>query len=257
MFSKVSWYNCYISFILALNLIKKKSRNQIQLLDNFYSLYQNKNSNIIDLKENDIKINSPNTKDLNNNEKLKKIIEESNYIDSLIKIVNDKLSDNVKGYKNEFSNVSLIENDLIPLFPERGNCINFLAIKSESGINVENLLVNDLKNKDQKKIDINRLKNDSQPKNLCPLSFSNKLYIISNNNTPLTLIDIDLKKEKKDKVENFSNDNKYIINKNLINQVNDNDAINEEKKDFNDSDFSLFDDASNFERFIDNFNSDL
>jgi hypothetical protein len=88
-------------------------------------------------------------------------------------------------------------------------------------------------------------------------SFSNKLYIISNNNTPLTLIDIDLKKEKKDKVENFSNDNKYIINKNLINQVNDNDAINEEKKDFNDSDFSLFDDASNFERFIDNFNSDL
>ena len=167
------------------------------------------------------------------------------------------MSDNVKGYKNEFSNVSLIENDLIPLFPERGNCINFLAIKSESGINVENLLVNDLKNKDQKKIDINRLKNDSQPKNLCPLSFSNKLYIISNNNTPLTLIDIDLKKEKKDKVENFSNDNKYIINKNLINQVNDNDAINEEKKDFNDSDFSLFDDASNFERFIDNFNSDL
>jgi hypothetical protein len=171
MFSKVSWYNCYISFILALNLIKKKSRNQIQLLDNFYSLYQNKNSNIIDLKENDIKINSPNTKDLNNNEKLKKIIEESNYIDSLIKIVNDKLSDNVKGYKNEFSNVSLIENDLIPLFPERGNCINFLAIKSESGINVENLLVNDIKNKDQKKIDINRLKNDSQPKNLCPLLF--------------------------------------------------------------------------------------
>jgi hypothetical protein len=248
----------YISFILAINLIKKKSRNKIQLLDNFYSLYQNENSKIIDLKEIDIKKNSPNNKkDINNNEKLKKIIEESNYIDSLIKIVNDKLSDNVKGYKNEFCNISLVENDLIPLIPERGICTNLLAIKSESGINVEHILVNDLKNKEQKKANIDRLKSDSQPKNLCPLSFYNKSYIISNNNTPLTLIDIDLKKEKKDKMENISNDNKDIINENLINQVNAIDAINEEKKDFNDSDFSLFDDISNFEHFIDNFNSDL
>ena len=101
------------------------------------------------------------------------------------------------------------------------------------------------------------IKSYSQSKNLCPHSYSNKSYIISNNNTPLTLIDIDLKKEKKDKVENISNDNQDIINKNLINNVNDNEAINEEKKDSIDSDFSLFDDVSNFERFINNFYQDL
>ena len=167
------------------------------------------------------------------------------------------MSDNVKGYKNEFCNVSLVENDLIPFFPERGNCTNLLAIKSESGIKVKHILANDLKNKEQNKIHMEMLKSFSQSKNLLPQDYHNESYIISNNNTPLTLIDIDLKKEKKDKIENISNDNKDIINENLISQVNAIDAINEEKKDFNDSDFSLFDDASNFERFIDNFNSDL
>ena len=64
---------------------------------------------MIDLKENDIEENNQNRlKEKNKNEKLKKIIEESNYIDNLIKIVNDKLSDNVKGYKNEFYNTSLV-----------------------------------------------------------------------------------------------------------------------------------------------------
>ena len=128
-----------------------------------------------------------------------------------------------------------------------------MAIKSESGINVQHILVDDLKNKEQKKIKKEMIKSYSQSKNLCPHSYSNKSYIISNNNTPLTLIDIDLKKEKKDKVENISNGNKDIINKNLINNINDNEAINEERKDSIDSDFSLFDDVSNFERFINNF----
>ena len=164
------------------------------------------------------------------------------------------MPDNIKNYKNEFSNILLVENDLIPLFPERDNCTNLLAIKSESGINVEHLMVNDLKNKDHK---IGTVKSEFHPKNVYPLFFSNKSYIVSNNNTPLTMINIDLKKEKKDKMENISNDNKDIINKNLINQDNNNDIFNKEKKDFNDSDFSLFDDISNFEHFIDNFNSDL
>ena len=244
-------------FILAINLIKKNSRNRIQILKNFYNLYQNENSNIIDLKENDIEKNSQNNKkDINNNEKIKKIVEESNYVDSLIKLINDKLSNNVKVYKNEkeFDNISLVEKDLVPLVPVKGNCTNLLAIQSESGINVQNIFVNDLKNKEQKKIKKEMIKSYSQFKNLCPHSYSNESYIISNNNTPLTLIDIDLKKEKKDKVENISNGNKDIINKNLINNINDNEAINEERKDSIDSDFSLFDDVSNFERFINNFN---
>lgn len=151
----------------------------------------------------------------------------------------------------------MVEKDLIPLIPDKVNCANLLAIKSESGINVEYMMGNDLKNKEHKKIKIEVLKSDSQSKNLCPLSYSNKSLIISKNKTPLTLIDIDLKKEKKDKVENKQNDNKDITNENIINYAKDINAINEEKKDSIDSDFSLFEDASNFERFINNFNSDL
>lgn len=151
----------------------------------------------------------------------------------------------------------MVEKDLIPLIPDKVNCANLLAIKSESGINVEHMLGNDLKNKEHKKIKIEVLKSDSQSKNLCPLSYSNKSLVISKNNTPLTLIDIDLKKEKKDKVENKQNGNKDITNENIINYAKDINAINEEKKDSIDSDFSLFEDASNFERFINNFNSDL
>lgn len=151
----------------------------------------------------------------------------------------------------------MVEKDLIPLIPDKVNCANLLAIKSESGINVEYMMGNDLKNKEHKKIKIEVLKSDSQSKNLCPLSYSNKSLIISKNKTPLTLIDIDLKKEKKDKVENKQNGNKDITNENIINYAKDINAINEEKKDSIDSDFSLFEDASNFERFINNFNSDL
>ena len=96
------------------------------------------------------------------------------------------LSDNVKDYKNdkEFDNISLVEKDLIPLIPDKVNCANLLAIKSESGINVEYMMGNDLKNKEHKKIKIEVLKSDPQSKNLCPLSYSNKSYIISKNNTP-------------------------------------------------------------------------
>lgn len=242
--------------MLAINLIKKNSRNQIQILNNFYNLYQNENSNIIDLKENDFEKNSPNSKkDINSNERLKKINEENNYIDSLIKILNDKLSNNVKDCKDEkeFDNISLVEKDLISLIPDRFNCTNLLVIKSESGINVEQILAKGLKNKKHKKLN----KSDSQSKNIPPFSYSNESYITSNNNTPLTLINIDLKKEKKDEVEKLSNNNKDIIHENIINKVRVIDDINEEKKDSIDADFSLYDDASNFERFIDYFNSDL
>ena len=126
----------------------------------------------------------------------------------------------------------MVEKDLIPLIPDKVNCANLLAIKSESGINVEYMMGNDLKNKEHKKIKIEVLKSDSQSKNLCPLSYSNKSLIISKNKTPLTLIDIDLKKEKKDKVENKQNDNKDITNENIINYDKDINAINEEKKRF-------------------------
>ena len=247
----------YIYFVLTINLIKKNSKNRIQILDNFYSLYQNENSNIISLNENDIEKNSPeNQKDTNNHEKLKKIIEENNYIDNLIKIINDKLSNNVENYINKFDNISLVEKDLIPFVPERDNCTNLLAIKSESGINVNHLFTNELKNKEQKRLNIEMKRPDSQLKNLDSNSFSYKSYIISHNNTPLKLIDIDLKKEKQFKVENASNDNKDVTYENVLSNDKANITFNEEKEGSIGSDHSLYDDVINFECFINYFNSD-
>ena len=247
----------YIYFVLAINLIKKNSKNQIKLLNSFYSLYRNENSNIINLKENDIEKNSPEKqKDTKNHEKLKKIIEESNYIDNLIKIINDKLSNNVENYINEFDNISLIEKDLIPFAPERDNCKNLLAIKSESGINVNQLFTNEIKNKEQNKLNIDMTKLDAQLKNLDSHSFSNKSYIISHNNTPLTLIDIDLKKEKQFKMENTSNNNKDAY-ENVLNNDKANIAFNEEKEESSiGSEYSIFNDEINFGCFINCFNSD-
>ena len=177
----------------------------------------------MNLNENEIEKNSPEKqKDYNNHEKLKKIIEESNYIDNLIKTMNDKLSNNVENYNNEFDNISLIEKDLIPFVPEKDNCSNLLAIRSESGINIDHLLTNELKNKEQKKLKKDMMKLGFQLRILGSRSFSNKSYIISHNNTPLTFIDIDLKKEKQSTVENTSNDNKDVTYENLL----DNDKAN-------------------------------
>ena len=89
----------------------------------------------------------------------------------------------------------MIEKDLIPFAPERDNCKNLLAIKSESGINVNQLFTSEIKNKEQNKLNIEMTKLDAQLKNLDSHSFSNKSYIISHNNTPLTLINIDLKRK--------------------------------------------------------------
>ena len=150
----------------------------------------------------------------------------------------------------------MIEKDLIPFIPERDNCTNLLAIKSESGINVDHLFPNDQKNKEQKKLNVDMTKLESQMKNLGSHSFSNKLYIISHNNTPLTLIDMDLKKEKQSKVENTSNDNKDVINENVLSNDKDNIALNEDNGSSVDSNFSIFDDVINFDCFINYFNSD-
>ena len=247
----------YIYFVLAINLIKKNSKNQIKLLNSFYSLYRNENSNIINLKENDIEKNSPEKqKDTKNHEKLKKIIEENNYIDNLIKIINDKLSNNVENYINEFDNISLIEKDLIPFAPERDNCKNLLAIKSESGINVNQSFTNEIKNKEQNKLNIEMTKLDAQLKNLDSHAFSNKSYIISHNNTPLTLINIDLKKEKQSKVENDSNDNKDVTYENALNNDKANISYYEGKESSIGSEYSIFNDEINFGCFINCFNSD-
>lgn len=113
-------------------------------------MYQNEN--IIDLQENG-NYTTNNKIELSNKKKLNEIAQESKEVDYLIKIVNDKLSDQneeeiEKG--NKYDNISLVQSDLIPLVPDLNNYTNLMLIKSESGIKVEDLLIDETRNREQK-----------------------------------------------------------------------------------------------------------
>ncbi len=197
-------------FILATNLIKKRAKNKIELLNNFHNMYPSEDSCIIDLKENDNN-NDQNFMELSNKKKLNIILEESKKVDNLIKILDDKLSDQneEKNEKeNEYDNISLAQSDLISLIPDMNKYTNLLIIKSESGIKVENSVDNEARNKEQKKCEIYNGKLNGE--NMDFSSYSNKSWIISNNNTSLNIINIDLKKEDHgEKDNNIPSNNNY------------------------------------------------
>jgi hypothetical protein len=139
-------------------------------------LYQNEN--IIDLQENG-NYTTNNKIELSNKKKLNEIAQESKEVDYLIKIVNDKLSDQneeeiEKG--NKYDNISLVQSDLIPLVPDLNNYTNLMLIKSESGIKVEDLLIDETRNREQKKCEMYMGKMNE--KNMDISSYSNKSWII-------------------------------------------------------------------------------
>ena len=234
MFYKVSNNNAFIIYILAINLIKKKSKNKIEILKNFHYMYPNEN--IIDLKEIDNN-NEPNKIEIGNKKKLNEILEESKELDYLIKFVDDKLSaQNEK--ENEYDNISLVQSDLIPLIPDLNNYTNLMVIKSESGIKVEDSLKDEARNREQKKCDMHFGKFNEENMDLS--SYSNKTWIISNNNTSLTIFNIDLKKEVNENT--LSNNNK---GENKLEEGVNNLFIGE-RKDSIISSFSSFDKISNY-----------
>ena len=234
MFYKVSNNNAFIIYILAINLIKKKSKNKIEILKNFHYMYPNEN--IIDLKEIDNN-NEPNKIEIGNKKKLNEILEESKELDYLIKFVDDKLStQNEK--ENEYDNISLVQSDLIPLIPDLNNYTNLMVIKSESGIKVEDSLKDEARNREQKKCDMHFGKFNEENMDLS--SYSNKSWIISNNNTSLTIFNIDLKKEVNENT--LSNNNK---GENKLEEGVNNLFIGE-RKDSIISSFSSFDKISNY-----------
>ena len=114
----------------------------------------------------------------------------------------------------------------------KNNNFGLIAAKSEGGIKVEVAHINDPKNiMDQKKTDMNigKLQYNDEYLNLC--SFSNRLYITSNNNNPINLIKVDPKniktiKEKEEINNNYfqiRNENENLLNYNYNFSVNNND----------------------------------
>jgi hypothetical protein len=240
MFYKVSNNNTFIIYILAINLIKKKSKNKIEILKNFHYMYPNEN--IIDLKEIDNN-NEPNKIEIGNNKKLNEIIEESKEVDYLIKFVDDKLSEqNEKENEYEYDNISLVQSDLIPLIPDLNNYTNLMVIKSESGIKVEDSLKDETRNREQKKCDMHFGKFNEENMDLS--SYSNKSWIISNNNTSLTIFNIDLKKEVQGENENRPSINNKGENK--LEEEGVNNLFIGIRKDSIISSFSSLDKISNY-----------
>lgn len=201
-------------------------------------MYSYKNSNtIVDLKESDNN-NEKNVKEKNNNKKLNQIEEESKKVDYLIKIIDDKLSEQNEK-ENMYNNISLLQSDLIPLIQDENNGSSLMLIKSESGIKVEELLKNEPINKEQKKIEIYMGKLNEE--NIDLSSYSNKTCIISNNNTSLSIINIDLNKENLEEKDNTPINNN-IKSENKLEEDRINNLFNTDRKDFIISDFSSDDD---------------
>ena len=218
-----------------MNLIKKKSKNKIEILKNFHYLYPNEN--IIDLKEIDNN-NEPNNIEIGNKKKLNEIVEESKEVDYLIKFVDDKLSD-LNEKENEYDNISLVQSDLIPLIPDLNNYTNLMVIKSESGIKVEDSLKDEARNREQKKCEMHFGKLNEENMDLS--SYSNKSLIISKNNTSLTIFNIDLKKEVNENTLSYNNKGENKLEEEGVNNL-----FIGERKDSIISSFSSLGNISNY-----------
>ena len=141
---------------------------------------------------------------------------------------------------NKWKNTLIPYNELLKFIYDKDKNVGLFVAKSESELKVELAHINDPKNiMVQKKSDMNygKLQYNNEYLNLC--CFSNRLYIISNNNCPINLFKIDSKsikfKKEKDEINNFyyQNENDNLLNNNnLINSKN-----NENKCEIN---FNLF-----------------
>ena len=201
------------------------------------------NENIIGLQENNN--NTINNKiDLSNKKRLNEIVQEGKELDYLIKIIDDKLSDQNEEEiekENKYDNISLVQSDLIPLVPDLNNYTNLMLIKSESGIKVKDSMKDEVRNKEQKKCEMYMGKMNEENMDLS--SYSNRSWIISNNNTSLTIYNVDLKKEVQGEKDNMPiNNNK---NENRLEEDGVNNIFNGEGKDSFISYSSLLDNISN------------
>lgn len=235
---------------LGIGLIKKANKNQIKLQPEFYDYYYNKNNNLIDLNEETL-----------NEEKNKLKIENIDKELDFIRNIKSEIYENLifyQYYQIGYNKPPFNNNRKILTIPYKdffhslnNNNYSFIAAKSEGGIKIEYKHVNDPKNiLDQKKSDMNfgKLQYNDEYLNLC--SFSNRLYITSNNNCPINLIKIEPKNKKYSKEKEEKN-NLFIQNEkeNYINNVdlNNSSKNNENKCEIN---FGIFKNNSIENKFI-------
>lgn len=228
MYLKVISKNYLIIYFihLGIGLIKKGNKNQVELLPEFYDFYSGLEKNVtIDIEE------KKETNDTNKLE-LNKYNEEINYVNYLTNVVKERLllyqshnikSDDINNFIiNNGKKVNIPYKELSKLNKdENNNNIGFLTAKSKNEIKVELAHINDPKNvMNQKKIDMNfgKLKYNEEYLNLC--SFSDRLYITSNNSCPINLIKIEpiINKHIKEKEESYNftvqNENENLLNSN-------------------------------------------
>lgn len=213
-----------INFIhLGIGLIKKGSKNEVQLQPEFYELFLNREKNFrAEFEEK----NNENDKNIL---ELHKYNEEINYVNYLTNVIKERLlsyqchnieSDDINNFINiNGKKINIPNKELSKLNNEKSDNIGFLTAKSESGLRVEFSHVNDPKNIiDQKKTDMNfgKLQYNEEYLNLC--GFSNRLYITSYNNCPISVKKIEPKINKnvkeKEEVNNFQfrNENENLLN---------------------------------------------
>ena len=223
-------------------MIKKYKKNLFIIESEFFDLYLNDMHNVL----NEINEERENEENNKNNPKFRGLDKEIEYLNSLIENTNQKLLSIQKEVKDEKS-LYLTNKDISQLNDDNNRNKNYIAVKSEGGIKIEFSHINDPKNIiAQKKSDMNlgKLQYNEEYLNLC--SFSNRLYITSNNNiSPINIINFEQKNNIKNEKERL---NSFHIQNENENSLNNNDFINFNNKE-NKSDI-------NFEFFKNNNNID-
>lgn len=185
-------------------------------------------------------------------------------IDMLIKKTNDRLLNlqnshkEIKNNNNNF-NLFLINKDIYPLINDKNKNLGLIGVKSKHEKNNESIIIKEPINiMEQKKLDndMGNLHYNDEYLNLS--SFSHRLYIVSRNDKPINLFNIELKinkeidneKEKEKENDNYIdlfNNNIYINNDiNFGISKNNNTIQNAEIKDSKESNYSLIENINNF-----------
>ena len=191
-----------------MRLIKKDTKNQIQIKPEFYELYNNDTKNIIELNEDENKKNSNKKGVKKTKSNIIRIDNEIDGINKLIKNANNILNSQKFDNENKINildNISLLINkDKYTLTYDENNNLEHFEIKS-NGIKDDSTLAREyIKIKKQNKNEINRKKskinNDS---NVC---LSKKLFNPANNNE---------EEKENEKIEKKEN-NSFLCNNRFI-----------------------------------------
>ena len=211
----------------------------MKLQKEFFDIYSIENNYN---KKNNIELNEDNFIEDKNYLHLQNLEDEINYISYLINITNEKLlkyenndQNNNNINNNNQKSLTLTIKDIMELIDKKNNKekVNLIYVKSGDNLNLDFVQEDERnKNSNQKKSEENRFKTlfDDDFPNL--FNFSNKLFISSKNNKPINIEKLDTKNIKFKEKEDLTN---FKINNNerdIINNINFNDLINNENNDY-------------------------